>query len=345
MKDQVKGRPIHRIDEVAAGTLKAADGRPVHAVSTYVDGAPPADGRPLHAASLLLNEGQPSHAVSFYAAGTLMTADGRPVHAVALFDAAGAPTSAVFDPATLFAGTEDGAWYEITSTAGLFQDSAATVGAAVGAVVGYVTDKSGNGYPLLQATTAAKPILRFDNTISKYYLECDGVDDTMASALGITMQVASYVSCAWHTENRGAGTAFGPIFGAFDAATSELGIGLRSQTAVTYSFLGSARYNGGASASVGGFEVSSIGRGTLIELSMDADSIDLYLLDTAAATETRTAAAALTGTDPIVAKLMGLAASGFVGRFYGGLIIADQLTAGERTNARTYMGSQAGVIV
>jgi len=89
-----------------------------------------------------------------------------------------------FSPTSLFAASEQGAWYDPSDFASMFQDSAGTTPVtAVGQVVGRINDKSGRGNHALQATTAAKPIVRQDAG-GKYYLELDGVDDTVASVTG-----------------------------------------------------------------------------------------------------------------------------------------------------------------
>ena len=89
---------------------------------------------------------------------------------------------AVWTPATLFAASEQGVWYDPSDLSTLFQDSAGTVPVtATGQPVGRILDKSGRGNHATQATTASKPILQQDAN-GKYYLAFDGVDDGMATA-------------------------------------------------------------------------------------------------------------------------------------------------------------------
>lgn len=90
MLDQSHGYPVIPAEKFANGVLMTPDGRPVLAVSPYLESAPPADGRRLTAISYVLTDGPVKLAVSEYAAGTLVTPDGRPVYAVVLDDAAGA---------------------------------------------------------------------------------------------------------------------------------------------------------------------------------------------------------------------------------------------------------------
>ena len=89
---------------------------------------------------------------------------------------------AVWTPATLFAASEQGVWYDPSDFSTLFQDAAGTVPVtATGQEVGKILDKSGRGNHATQATTASKPILQQDGN-GKYYLAFDGMDDSMVTA-------------------------------------------------------------------------------------------------------------------------------------------------------------------
>lgn len=85
------------------------------------------------------------------------------------------PLATSFDPATLFASSEQGAWWDPSDLSTMSQDSAGTTPASVGQPVGRITDKSGRGNHFTQPTTSFKPILR--NSGSLYWLEFDGFDD------------------------------------------------------------------------------------------------------------------------------------------------------------------------
>jgi hypothetical protein len=85
-------------------------------------------------------------------------------------------------PANLFASGEQGAWYDPSDFSTMFQDNAGTTPVtAVGQSVGKILDKSGRNNHATQATAAGRPVLRQDAN-SKYYLEFDGVDDSLATA-------------------------------------------------------------------------------------------------------------------------------------------------------------------
>lgn len=74
--------------------------------------------------------------------------------------------------ASLWANGEQGWWYDYNDFSAMWQDSAGTTPVtAVGQPVGRIADKSGRGNFRIQATAAARPILRQDATTGYYYLE------------------------------------------------------------------------------------------------------------------------------------------------------------------------------
>lgn len=90
--------------------------------------------------------------------------------------------TAAFDPLSLFASGEQGAWYDPSDLTTLFQDAAGTTPVtAAGQPVGRMLDKSGNGHHVLQSTGSLKPALKIDAS-GRYYLEFDGVDDVLISS-------------------------------------------------------------------------------------------------------------------------------------------------------------------
>ncbi|MER8762902.1 hypothetical protein [Mesorhizobium sp. M0968] len=102
----------------------------------------------------------------------------------------------VLDPLTLFATGADGAWYDPSDLSSLWQDTAATTPvAADGDPVRRMNDKSGRGHNLTTASLAASPLYRTDGTYR--WLEFDGVDDTMSSALTITLSLPSYIAACF----------------------------------------------------------------------------------------------------------------------------------------------------
>lgn len=97
-------------------------------------------------------------------------------------------SGASFNPASLFASGEEGAWYEPgPSTA--FQDTAGATPAGLGDPVGRLNDLSGNGNHLTQATASSKPTLQ-QTAGGLWYLQFDGVDDFL-ELTGLTWLVTA----------------------------------------------------------------------------------------------------------------------------------------------------------
>jgi hypothetical protein len=86
-----------------------------------------------------------------------------------------------FNPRSLFAAGEQGVWYDPSDLSTLFQDSAGTTPVTVGDPVARINDKSGRGNHATQATAARRPILR-QLAGGEYYLEFDGIDDSLVTS-------------------------------------------------------------------------------------------------------------------------------------------------------------------
>lgn len=99
-----------------------------------------------------------------------------------------------FDPLTLFANGEQGAWYDPSDLSSMFQDAAGTIPVtADGDPVGLRLDKSGNGHHAFQTIPTARALYRTDGT--RHWLEYDGVDDcyqTAAFAWGSDQMFSSF---------------------------------------------------------------------------------------------------------------------------------------------------------
>ncbi|HEV2746546.1 MAG TPA: hypothetical protein VGW34_04515 [Allosphingosinicella sp.] len=90
---------------------------------------------------------------------------------------------AAFDPVQLFPGGTLGALYD-PAPGQVWQDAAGTLPAAVGDPVGLLADRSGNGNHAVQASAAARPVLRQDSN-GRHYLECDGIDDFLRAGFAL----------------------------------------------------------------------------------------------------------------------------------------------------------------
>lgn len=79
-----------------------------------------------------------------------------------------------WSPAVLFAGGQDGAWYDPGDLSTLWQDTAGTTPiTAAGQTVRRMDDKSGNGRPLLQPSAGEAMVLRRSG--AGWYLEGSGI--------------------------------------------------------------------------------------------------------------------------------------------------------------------------
>lgn len=88
----------------------------------------------------------------------------------------------LFSPLSLFAGGEQGVWFDPSDLSTMFQDSAGTTPVTgVGQPVGLIRDKSGRGNHASQATTTMRPLLQQDGN-GNFYLSFDGVDDGLVTA-------------------------------------------------------------------------------------------------------------------------------------------------------------------
>ena len=121
-----------------------------------------------------------------------------------------------FNPATLFSAGQQGVWYDPSDFTSMFQDVAGTVPVtAVGQAVARINDKSGRGYHATQATAPSRPILRQDAN-GKYYLEFDGLDDSL-STLAINFTATNKATLCGGYNVIGTGTG---IFAEISASVS-----------------------------------------------------------------------------------------------------------------------------
>ena len=100
-----------------------------------------------------------------------------------------------FNPITLFANGEQGAWYDPSDLSTLFQDDAGTTPVTEpGQTVGLMLDKSGNGNHATQPVAERRPVYQTDGTL--HWLEFDGVDDHFViSAPSSTVPRSLYTAC------------------------------------------------------------------------------------------------------------------------------------------------------
>jgi len=99
----------------------------------------------------------------------------------------GSTPADVFTPADLFTGSETGVVYDVSDLYSMNTepDQSGSV-PAVGDVVRFIADKSGNGNDATTPAFAHSPVLRQDAN-SRYYLEFDGVGDLLVTQSNINI--------------------------------------------------------------------------------------------------------------------------------------------------------------
>lgn len=138
----------------------------------------------------------------------------------------------LFDPARLFAGGEQGMWYDPSDLGSMFQDAGGTVAAAVDAPVGLIRDKSGRANHAVQSAAAARPVLRRDAG-GRLYLAFDGVDDFLATASAVPVMAQPVTAVLAATFGEGA-AAYQRVFDASPGHASRLMFGRHGATTLAY---------------------------------------------------------------------------------------------------------------
>lgn len=242
-----------------------------------------------------------------------------------------------FSPAWLFSSGADGAWYDPGDLGTLFQDAAGTVPVtAPGDPVGYMADRSGNGYHVTQATASARPVLRQD-TQGRTYLDFDGADDALSAGdvldLGSIDRTAAF---GVQVSGPGRGSFLGKRG---SGAPGKPGWGLRSDdrrllleyddgTSSTFPAIGDAGGLADRAVHVAeiafGVEARSYRNGLLSAATGDLSGLG---------DSTGTRDFQIGGQVPFFTEM----------RFYGALVREGLLTAAEREHVRHYLADRTGV--
>ena len=233
-----------------------------------------------------------------------------------------------FDPVALFAGGAVGGLYDPSDMASLFQDEAGLVPVtAAGQSVRRMSDLSGNGAHLIAPSDAARPVLETDGT--SWWIASDGVDDWMISTPLIDLSMVWTHVGGWRADAAGK-SAFGTSSTNRGRVRAD-GIGWRwnrpdggltniapgdplvaNVLTLTRSAVDAiaGRYNGGTETSAIPYDTSA----DIFGLSLFSSTHVSY-------------------------------ASGFAGRFYGGVWINRVLDMDEREAMETWCATRAGVML
>jgi hypothetical protein len=242
-----------------------------------------------------------------------------------------------FSPATLFANSEEGFWFEISDLSTVWEDSAGTIPASVDGPVGRITDKSGRGRHATQGTTANKPTLRSGGGL--YWLEWDGFDDGMLTASYAFAGAGPHSAAAgFRPATVAAGNRF--LIDADDAiATPRVSQLLLVAAAVPTT----VPFNTGGTAF--SETAASLTNSTDVVLSQVTNTTAVECFKNGA-TNGSTAVTGTLRTNSVavtLGKRNNQASSYLNGRTYILIQLARAFTAGERASVESYCASKSGV--
>lgn len=248
-----------------------------------------------------------------------------------------------FNPLSLFAAGEQGAWYDPSDLSTLFQDYAGTTPVtAAGQPVGRMLDKSGRGNHATQSTYASRPTLQQDVS-GLYYLACDGSNDWMVTSpinfsstdkisISVGLQLNSVTGFQLILETS---TQYSANNGAFDLTINEVssgafGIGYKSSSGVKYRLQ----------------TATPVTRSCVLSSTIDAaepNGITLSEFPTDISTTAVTGTGGNFGSYPLYLFRRGGISLPFSGRCYGLIIVGSLINSANNTNLRNFMAAKAGV--
>lgn len=254
-----------------------------------------------------------------------------------------------FNPLSLFAAGEQGAWYDPSDLSTLFQDAAGTIPVtAAGQPVGRMLDKSGRGNHATQSIDASRPTLQ-QTAGGLWYLACDGVDDQMTTAsvnFSSTSKVSIFAGVRKLTDS--AFKAIIELSFTTDANTGSFmfGVGtgadaLRRNFAwgVSRGFCSSQRIDAPHTAVV--YSLHDV----TVSSSLSAVTSRINgVATTNIAGPTVTTAAAF-GTYPLYLFRRGSPSTAFDGHFYGCIIRGAACTTDQINSAERWMAAKTGVTI
>lgn len=255
-------------------------------------------------------------------------------------DPASAPSTPAFSPASLFAGGEQGGWYDPSDLSTLFQDAAGTVPVvADGDPVGRINDKSGNGFRLAQGTAAARPAYR--TAAGLHWLQGDGVDDFLVSASNIvTVKTGWFWACTAEIITGGGinTSLFSGSLGLGAVSTTSDANGIYQRSDVVQRIVASLRIGSGTARTIDLNSAFSIGTGTPFYAEARHESGLLYSSN---GVSQASVACVDATTSPV--GLISVLSDGPVAKFFGGVCISRPLTADEKTDVQAYLRTKAGI--
>ena len=251
-------------------------------------------------------------------------------------------------PGYLFRDGERGAWFDTSAPSALWQDTAATLPAAPDAPVARIDDLSGNGHHMIQASAAARPVLRA--TASGSALEFDGANHLMQAMSppsdwawahqqgGVTIGVAAEVSHRTDTLEFLIGTMSG-------SSSTETGVVLNSDNRDIIDNPRNARVmigRGIAGQVAAFFAVHSAVTTKVWTYVTDASGVRLTGQDFAVQSGWMNLPTAA-GDPSLTLFLGGAGGNRLLGRIHAAVIVDRELGAGEEARLRGWLAARAGV--
>jgi hypothetical protein len=235
----------------------------------------------------------------------------------------GTDVTDVFTPADLFTGSEAGVFYDVSdlSSMNTEPDQSGSV-PAVGDVVRFIADKSGNGNDALSPSLSASPVLRQDAN-SMYYLDFDGSGDALVTQSNINISGNSAREFI---------AGFGPGLPAV-RLNPEGNVG---ELWIVTSYQGNLRVSIGA----GAYESDIPTDGVVGARLPGGGTLGDHVLSNGTTEENASGSNILnTGISPLYIGQFGSA------DFYGCTLIGKLLTAQQRADARQYYAEKRGVVL
>ena len=238
-----------------------------------------------------------------------------------------------WSPSALFVdGTTKGAWYDPSDLSTMFQNSNGTTAVAVGDPVGYIADKSGNGFHAIQATAASRPVLRQDAQ-GRHYLEADGADDVLVASFTAVATDRAMMVLGAQIDTTGA-TASDDVFTCGNSVNGNPLLFVRRNSTTLQ---GGWRSLAGADATaVHTITTAADGRHVFTTLASDANAsirMDAVELNVGSGVPASTTLDRI----GIFALVRSTVANWAPGRFYGGIIVFREVITAELDNAENYM--------
>lgn len=232
----------------------------------------------------------------------------------------------------LFSNGEQGFFYDPNDLSTMFQDATGTIPVTgVGQPVGLIRDKSGRNNHAYQTTSASRPILRQNAVTGAYYLEFDGVDDyfeTSAFACPApyaTIHGALFTKTTLGTQAILSAVSAGYLYTSFRAEVPNIVNATQQLTSNP-------------------------------QLLVQRDQADVVLMESNGTTVHIKTNQTSGRSDSIVAKEpFGTNAKKYIGtyspslaahagmNYYGGLLIAKSLSAGDEVDIRTLFNKRMGI--